>query len=284
MKKKGGNNITKRLLAGLLSMLIIFTLIPGNAIASVQEDDVMVSAAQTQEVTQEAEPASDAAVTETPAPEPAPAVTEAAPADTSVSQDTGEPAPADSAGAESGGDIAAPADGTEVTGDTGDGTTVQPGEDQSGDATASDDKDKTDKPEEGKTGDESKEDEEVAMPARTFFGEAGGVVEGEIVITVAAVVGKGDDEALLHVGVHHGAVNEHSVFVVEGDAHVAETLAEVDIHRVAAVAGTDGVGIGAHHQRALQINCLVSSRDIVLHINNGNVVEVCGLGFPSAKT
>ena len=75
MKNKGGNNITKRLLAGLLSMLIIFTLIPGNAIASVSEEDVMVSAAQTQEVTQEAEAAPDSAVTETPAPEPAPAVT-----------------------------------------------------------------------------------------------------------------------------------------------------------------------------------------------------------------
>lgn len=49
---------------------------------------------------------------------------------------------------------------------------------------------------------------------------------------------------MLHVGVHHRAVNEHSVFVVERDAHAAEALVEVDIHRVAAETGGDGVGIG----------------------------------------
>ena len=85
----------------------------------------------------------------------------------------------------------------------------------------------------------------IDVSVEIAFGEAVGVVEGEIVAAVAAVVGKGDDEGLLHVGVHHRAVNEHPVFVVERDAHVAKALAEVDIHRVAAETSGDGVGIGA---------------------------------------
>lgn len=61
---------------------------------------------------------------------------------------------------------------------------------------------------------------------------------------VGAASGKsnGDDDHLLHGGVHHGAVDHKACTVVDGDADVAEVLVEADVDGL--VVGTGFYGIG----------------------------------------
>ena len=79
------------------------------------------------------------------------------------------------------------------------------------------------------------------------FGVAVGIAEfnGE---GVACCRGKRDDVHLLHVGVHHGVVDEAAHTVVDGDAHIAEALVKADVDGIVAGAGYDGVGANVVQQ------------------------------------
>ena len=55
----------------------------------------------------------------------------------------------------------------------------------------------------------------------------------------------GDDDHLLHRGVHHGAVYHKTCSVVDVDADVAEVLVEADVDSVVTGTCHDGVGADA---------------------------------------
>lgn len=81
---------------------------------------------------------------------------------------------------------------------------------------------------------------------------------------VGAASGKsnGDDDHLLHGGVHHGAVYHKAGTVVDGDADVAEVLVEADVYGVVTGSGYDGVGAYTVHQSALEIYFFIPLRRI----------------------
>ena len=62
---------------------------------------------------------------------------------------------------------------------------------------------------------------------------------------VACCRGKRDDVHLLHVGVHHGVVDEAAHTVVDGDVHIAEALVEADVNIDIAGASYDSIRINA---------------------------------------
>ena len=53
--------------------------------------------------------------------------------------------------------------------------------------------------------------------------------------------GKGDDVYLLHIRVHHGAVDKTAHAVVNRNIHIAEALVEVDINGIVVCASDNGV-------------------------------------------
>ena len=67
------------------------------------------------------------------------------------------------------------------------------------------------------------------------FGVAIGVAEFNGVRATCGGV-EGDDDHLLHIGVHHGAVDKASHTIVDGNVHIAEALVEADVDSI--IAGT----------------------------------------------
>ena len=73
------------------------------------------------------------------------------------------------------------------------------------------------------------------------FGVAIGIIELHRIGATCGGV-EGDDDHLLHVGVHHGAVDKATHTIVNGNVHIAEALGEADVDGLIAGTGYDGVG------------------------------------------
>ena len=78
------------------------------------------------------------------------------------------------------------------------------------------------------------------------FGVAIGIAELHNVRTTCGGV-EGDDDHLLHIGIHHGVVDKATHSIVDGDVHVAEALVEADVDGIIAGTGYNGVGVNAKH-------------------------------------
>ena len=100
------------------------------------------------------------------------------------------------------------------------------------------------------------------------FGVSIGVGEHYGVGT-AGQVGEGDDDRLLNSGVRHGVVNHVAHGIVDGNADITETLVEVDVDRVVIDTRYNGVRVCTDIKSTLQYDDLISSRNVVFHINNG---------------
>ena len=88
------------------------------------------------------------------------------------------------------------------------------------------------------------------FPFKLAFNVASGVFYHNSV-DAGVGCGDGDDDGLLHGGVQQGAVDSEAAFVVDGDAHGAEALVEVDVDGVVARARFNGVGANTAIQRTL---------------------------------
>ena len=73
------------------------------------------------------------------------------------------------------------------------------------------------------------------------FGVAIGIAEFNGVRATCGSV-EGDDDHLLHIGVHHGAIDEATHTIVDGNVHVTEALVEADVDSIVTDTGYDGVG------------------------------------------
>ena len=103
---------------------------------------------------------------------------------------------------------------------------------------------------------------------KVAFGVAVSIVE-DYGVGAAGHVGEGDDDRLLNSGVHHGVVNQVAHDIVDGNADITETLVEVDVDRVVIDTRYNGVRVCTDIKSTLQYDDLISSRNVVFHINNG---------------
>ena len=55
-------------------------------------------------------------------------------------------------------------------------------------------------------------------------------------------IGEGNDDHLLHIGVHHGVVDNAAHTIIDGDAYIAEASIEADVNVIVAGTGYNGVG------------------------------------------
>ena len=123
------------------------------------------------------------------------------------------------------------------------------------------------------------------VPFEVAFGVAVGIVEHYGVVA-ADHVAEGDDDRLLHRGVHYATVDSVARSVVNGDADVAEALVEVDVDRVFVGTSYNGIGGGVCIQISFQKDDFIASWDIVIvsYNINGDEIGVRCLHFASAET
>ena len=117
------------------------------------------------------------------------------------------------------------------------------------------------------------------------FGVAIGIAEFNGVRATCGSV-EGDDDHLLHIGVHHGAVDEATHTIVDGNVHVTEALVEADVDGIVTGARFNGIWTNACGQITLQDNFIKYVRHICYYIiSRTNIVYVLksyGLRFPCA--